>query len=329
MELDQQGQLSCLQKGEERKIRIFCGRRRKNRKTNRELKMKNSQFSFQRIAFLIMLVAVPILASSQAPLQTILNNVEQVPVYVPMNVPAESSVNISCSFGKAELSFPDSFDINKVQITAIDLVYTDYPSKDDLKKLNGNRLSNLFSRYPQLRSQNNISWKLIRQMDGAEREPGITMFHGFTIYYRPKQDMTAMKTDLEKLKTMLEPLPAVSKPLKEHVFISVDTTHLRERFEIEPYTIVKKMKPGEALRYIGLDEKDPRNYRDLENVDMHVDSVYVYEIPSTDTTKYTTTLKPPEDTSVVAVLERKRWKNDLVVADVTASMYPYIGQLLF
>ena len=250
-------------------------------------------------------------------------------VYKRSNVAGEKIINIPCEFGKAELRFPDSVDISKLQVIAVDLVYTDYPSSDDLKKLNSDRLIHLFAKYPHLQTDDRIEWRSIRQMDGAEREKAMDMFHGFMLYCRPRQDMTTMKTDLEKLKTMLSPTPVETNVPRKNVFIAVDTTHLRERYEIEPYTIVKKMTAVEALRYTGLDEKEIFNYRDDNGIPRKIDSVYVYEIPGGDSIKEVTTLKAPEDSTVIKVFDRAHWKKMLVVADVTASMYPYIGQLLY
>ncbi len=255
------------------------------------------------------------------------NNSIKMPVYKKLAVAGERIFTIPCDFGKDELHFSDSVDINKLQVIAVDLVYTDYPASDDLKKLNSNRLTHLFTKYPQLQEVND--WRLIRQMDGAEREKGMQLFHGFVIYCRPRQDMTTIKTDLEKLKTILTHIPVGERSVRKNVFIAVDTTHLRERYEIEPYTIVKKMTPVEALRYTGLDEKEKINYRDIDGVVVKVDSVYVYEIPGGDSSKEKFTLKSPEDSTVTKVFDRVQWKKMLVVADVTASMYPYTGQLLY
>ena len=267
-------------------------------------------------------------ATAQTPIKGILSsNAVKTAVYKKRTVVGEKITTITCGFGKDELHFPDSINVTKIQVTAIDLVYSDYPSSDDLKKLNSKRLSNLFIKYPQL--QEVSEWKLVRQMDGAEKEKAIGMFHGFVLYCRPRQDMNTMKTDLEKLKTILEPAPVESSVPRKNVFIAVDTTNLRKRYEIEPYTIIKKMTPTQALRYTGLGEKEIFNYRDDDGAPRRVDSVYVFEIPGGDTLKYMTTLRPPEDSTVTKVFDRAQWKNMLVVADVTASMYPYTGQLLY
>ena len=267
---------------------------------------------------------------AQTTIKEIINsNTIKTPVYQQLNVYGEKVISVPCEFGKDEFLFPDSIDITKLQVIDVDLVYTDYPSSDDLKKLNSNRLTRLFANYPQLQELNINNWRLIRQMDGTIREKAMQLYHGFVLYCRPRQDMTTMKTDLEKLKIMLRPTPVGDLVQRKNVFIAVDTTHLRERYEIEPYTIVKKMTPVEALRYTGLDEKEIFNYRDDEGKPRRVDSVYVYEIPGGDTTKEITTLKAPEDSTVTKVFDRVQWKKMLVVTDVTASMYPYTGQLLY
>ncbi len=272
---------------------------------------------------LILLLSFWSIASAQrTDIPSIINGkVIKIPLYSKITVPAERSFTIPCDFGKDVLRFPDSIDLERLQVTAVDLVFTDYPTANDLKKLNTGRLLHLFDKYPKLLNMPGIEWKLVRQMDGAEREKAAGLFHGFVVYYRPVQDKKTMREDLDKLKEMLAPLPGTGLHLKRNAFIAIDTTHLRERYEIEPYTIVKKMTQKEALLYIGLNEKEKNNYPGT-------DSVFVFEIPGDDSTRDKLVLRTPEDSTVAKVFNRMRWPKMLVVADVTASMYPYTGQLL-
>jgi hypothetical protein len=242
------------------------------------------------------------------------------PVYTIAPQVIEQSFTISCAFGKAALNFPgSSIDLSNVQVIAIDLVFTDYPSADDLVKLNTQRFKNLFSKYPVLASDTTIAWKLVRQTDGAAKDAAIVLFHGFVIYYRPFQNKATIKTDLIKLKELLA--PAVSSRKRKDGFVTGDTTELRKQYEIDDYTTVLKLPVDEALQFLGIDKREKIIYRNY-------DSLFVYLKPPTDSTEKRI-IKPPADSTVIKVFDRMQWNNMLVVADVTASMYPYTGQLLY
>ena len=242
------------------------------------------------------------------------------PAYTIAPQVIEQSFSIGCAFGKAALNFPDSsIDLTAVQVTAVDLVFTDYPSAADLVKLNTQRFKNLFAKYPGLASDNTIAWKLVRQTDGAAKDAAFDLFHGFVIYYRPLQNKATIKTDLIKLKELLA--PATSSRKRKDGFVTGDTTELRKQYEIDDYTTVLKLPVDEALKFLGIDKREKIIYKNY-------DSLFVYLKPSTDSTEKRT-IKPPADSTVIKVFDRMQWNNMLVVADVTASMYPYTGQLLY
>lgn len=247
------------------------------------------------------------------------NTVRQ-PLYSTAHAANEQSSFIYCDFGKASLYFKDSIiNFDTVQVTAIDLVFTDFPSDNDLIKLNTERLKNLFTKYPSLTKNKTIAWKVIRQTAGAEKDSALQLFHGFVIYYRPLQNPATIKTDLIKLKEILAPKESLRK--RRNGFVTGDTTELRKQYEIEEYTTVLKLPVTEALQYLGINESEKVIYKKY-------DSLFVYVKTGTDSA-YKQILKPPVDSTVLKVLDRMPWKNMLVVADVTASMYPYSGQLLY
>ena len=241
----------------------------------------------------------------------------KIPVYEQTKIVSEQVLMIPCGYGNADFTFPE-LNISQWQIIAIDLVFTDHPSEDNLKVLNKKRIAELLKKYPSLQS-NSISWKLIRQTNGALKENALNMFHGFVIYYRPLQTKEVMKTDIEELKKML--LPKDGSVVKRNGFLATDTTELRKNYEIEPYTIVLKLPVNEGIAYLGMDPSEKQNYKNH-------DSVFVYAKPSSDTSEKMQ-LKPPPDSTVLKVFDRMQWNRMLVVTDVTASMYNYTGQLMF
>ncbi|MFN8251238.1 MAG: hypothetical protein U0V75_05090 [Ferruginibacter sp.] len=241
------------------------------------------------------------------------------PVFINAGNATESAIIIPCAFGKAELAFPPGMPApGSVQITAIDLAFTDYPSGDDLIALNTKRIQHLFDKFPQLAADKNIEWNVVRQMNGATRDSAIGMFHGFVISYRPLQNKATLKKDIEKLKTLLTPETTLVK--KRHGFVAADTTLTKLRYETEEYTTILKLPAGKALEMVGIDPNERTAYK------TH-DSLFVYLKPATDSS-LKTIYKEPEDSTVIKVLDRMQWNNMMVAADVTASMYPYTGQLL-
>lgn len=246
----------------------------------------------------------------------------KVPRYIKQKIAGQYSCSIPNAYGKFAISKPDSmYNPDSVQVLAVDLVFTDHPSYDDLRDLNLRRLTTLFDNFPSLRKNNaGIDWRVIRQMDGATREDALDMYHGFVVYYRPLQNDATAAADAAKLKDLLTPKETVVRK-KRRGFLVTDTSRLREMYEIEDYTIVKKMPLPEALAYLGMDAKEKRNYP-------RTDSILVFEKPTTDSMETKLQRDPPEDSTVLKVLDRMQWQQMLVVTDVTASMYPYTGQLL-
>src|SRR5689334_10196641 len=64
-----------------------------------------------------------------------------IPLYVNTSNPTESWLALYSAFGKADLQQDNTtVDLDTVQVIAVDLAFTDYPSSDDLVKLNTQRL---------------------------------------------------------------------------------------------------------------------------------------------------------------------------------------------
>ena len=247
------------------------------------------------------------------------NSLVTADVYTIAHPVTEQSFTLPCDFGKSGIHFPEvAVDLESVQVTAIDLVFTDYPAADPLIKLNTARLQNLFAKYPQLATDTAIEWKLVRQTGGAARAAAIHLFHGFVFYYRPLQNAATMRSDIMKLKDLLTPTPVAA--VKRNGFVIGDTTLLRTQYEIEEYTTVLKLPVADALAFLDIDKKEKITYKNF-------DSLFVYLKPGGDST-VKMEMKAPPDSTIIKVFERMGWNKMLVVADVTASMYPYSGQLL-
>jgi hypothetical protein len=246
----------------------------------------------------------------------------KMPVYTKQKIAGLYNLSIPNGYRSFVIGNTDSlFNPDSVQVLAIDLIFTDYPGYDDLKILNSRRLQTLFTRFPTLlKNGSNIEWRVIRQMNGALKENALGLYHGFELYYRPLQNDTTTAADAVKLKELLTPKEMPVRK-KRRGFLVTDTTRLREMYEIEEYTIVKKLPVPEALAYLGMEPKEKSKYPGI-------DSILVFEKPATDSMETVLQRSPPEDSTVLKVFDRKQWQQMLVVTDVTASMYPYTGQLL-
>ncbi|MGC4104162.1 hypothetical protein [Ferruginibacter sp.] len=257
---------------------------------------------------------------AQDKINAILSHVIKQPAYKKTPTATESTESIPSLFGKPGIRVPEvRVDLSEVQVTAIDLVFTDFPAGNDLIALNTNRLHKLFAAYPDLESDSSIEWRVIRQMDGAEKVAAQLMFHGFVIYFRPLQNEHTIATDLEELKKILGADKLPVKP--KNGFVTPDTSTIRIKYEIEEYTEVLKLPIADALRYVGIPAQEKDAY-------IGYDSLYVYVKPSVDSAAAKRYFNPPPDSTVLKVLDRMHWNRMLVVTDVTASMFPYSGQLL-
>lgn len=226
------------------------------------------------------------------------NNLHKQPSYTTKHAINEQLFLVNSVFGKPEISITAGApDPSTIQITAVDLVFTDFPSNDALIKLNTARLKNLFEKYPKLSTDPSIEWKLVRQTDGTERDSAVNLFHGFVIYYKPRQSAEVMKTDIAKMKDMLEPVVPDEAVKRRRGFVTGDTTELRKNYEIEDYNTVKKMPMIDALHYLGIDEREKITYKKY-------DSLFVYEKPWLDSSGVSIEMKKPEDSTVLKVLDR-------------------------
>jgi hypothetical protein len=91
-------------------------------------------------------------------------------------------------FGESYLiSEKDKLFLKTADVRQIDLVFTDYPKGQDLKKLNLNRIKEVESWRKSLVSDYDITWKIIRQTDCKNEAEAKTMFHGIVIHYKGPQ----------------------------------------------------------------------------------------------------------------------------------------------
>ncbi len=281
------------------------------------------------------------------------NRTLRIPVYQLATIGNQSKL-LSMPFGKSEfLDTAGIYCLRDAELLSIDLVFTDYPAKLDLKPLNRSRFLTLTKLLPNAMSNPNTLWQVIRQMDGYDKETAMGMVHGFVINYRKKPSRSETRKEIELVKAMtpeeiiIAPEPEKIPPPKkvnnwEVIHRSGRTKYLfyhdRQIKSIGPdkKEVAKGMEKRDSL--FSLDIKEARQLKLLTENDKVLyagkDSTYIllYPRPQEDTFLMRRMYRPSviyqRDSSVMTVLKRNRFRNMLVVADVTGSMSPYTSQIV-
>lgn len=76
-------------------------------------------------------------------------------------------------------------ELKKVDIIAVDLIYTSFPEGEDHSELNRRRAIELFMLLPKAFNRNYIQWRIVKQTDCKKASDLRKYKHGFYIYYRP------------------------------------------------------------------------------------------------------------------------------------------------
>ena len=182
--------------------------------------------------------------------------------------------------------------LSGAKIARIDLVYSDYPQGVAYPNLTKKRLQKLKELNPSLFTNTEIQWQLVRQTNCSDKRSAQKLFHGFVVTYRPQQTMESMSKEIAFLDSIFNKSVDLEEDAKSWTF--------SEKFVIDPITKQKKIISRSDT--IFLDKGIERvgfipNYRSRDSV-VHV------------------------------ALERNKWTNMAIVADLTGSMSPYSAQLL-
>ncbi|MCX6180564.1 MAG: hypothetical protein NT150_01375 [Bacteroidetes bacterium] len=205
-----------------------------------------------------------------------------------ISLPQIIEADVVFSFASNAISSVSSKKIGNV--VAVDYLYSQYKRADVFAQssLDKQRLEALFEKFPQLKNDKNISWRIIGQAADSY-EKATLLFHGFKIYYQP----TPTKEEMVKEMALLDEMVLGKKAVTEKHDIVHSVVEKRD---------VKWISKVEDLSAIEVGYSGP------------LGATYIpYSGP---------------DSVVTAVFNRnKSWKNMCVLTDVTGSMYPYIGQV--
>lgn len=99
------------------------------------------------------------------------------------------AIVINMEFGGSNVtSMMNKAQLKNANIIMVDLVYSDFPKGIDMNELNKNRIKSALETKTDLVSNENIKWRLLRQMGCTEEAQAKILFHGIVIYYLPEQN---------------------------------------------------------------------------------------------------------------------------------------------
>ena len=246
--------------------------------------------------------------------------------------------------------------ISDTIVERIDLVYTVFrrDKKFDQVKLNKERYEMLQSFFPEAYNSNLIEWRLVAQDGSLEYETAKDFFHGFVIYIKPHRATTSdgqiintvmdkrlddpttkVLTTNEEIERVRSAMRAVTgkpatKTIKEKVVTWEEKSVWSGRYlHHDP----AKRSNGKKYDKPGKGKKTrPKEYYKKK---MKVETIVEKEVPDPDAkidvSSTRETLKRMTNDSVVMNVFAKndsRWKDYVIVQDVTGSMYPYLTQTL-
>jgi hypothetical protein len=276
---------------------------------------------------------------------------DRIAAYKPQKT--EGSVyKISFHFGESIILNPAVLRaLEKEEVIMIDFIYTKFreTSEFDQRKLNTERIEALRAKAAFLFRNTAIVWNVVEQSEAPTKEENEKLFHGFYVYARPYVTIVDGKlTALDKKPKKSSEVAFLTKELKH-----MDCYHTERVMK----TRTKKHKPEWTGYYIPKDAK--KDYygvrydkaglwgrRKEYKRETYVDTFWV-DVRIPDTTgecvaeklrlakermaafTLSTVSMVSLDTVVTTVLNRnKKWKDMVIVQDVTGSMYPYTMQTL-
>lgn len=232
-------------------------------------------------------------------------------------------------------------------IERIDLVYTVFRRSKtfDQVKLNKERYEMFQKFFPQAFNNNLIDWNLMAQNGTMDYEEAQTYFHGFVIYLKPHRVTTkngitigtAMDLRVDEPETRIletnEEVAKIKTLLAKSTATKIiqDTTYTKKkkRFWTGMYLAKNKSKRRKGKKFKSKGPKRPKEYKTKYE---EVMTITEREVPDLDAAPEPDKViaEITDDSVVYSVLNRTlgKWKDHVVVQDVTGSMHPYLTQTL-
>lgn len=291
------------------------------------------------------------------------NRIIRIPAYEIDSVSNQTLI-LPMNYGQSTFIDTTGFSILKnSEILSVDLLFTDYPSADNLFALNGRRLNALISLLPGIDKRPNITWTITRQTDGNTKESAEKLIHGFVINYRKPYDSIAKEKELILIQSvtpdsipdslLTPPKTKPAKPAGKTYYWGVmhgGTYGSRSTYNKMPVIGIVSSRKQDPARYdeadtlLAISQKEAFDKNILDKRQLatlkSTDSIYLV-IPkrffkTTDENKTVpkerkwTRLEftQHKDSSVLTILNKKQFNKALVIIDVTGSMAPYSAQVV-
>ena len=215
---------------------------------------------------------------------------------------------------------------DEVKVTGIAVVFSKYPVINGVypkfHPLLCNRLKNLFEIDPTL-NKKDISWEMILQTNCINDSQVATLFHGVVIKYEETEPFNHKEPVLSVDSLYNKPFSANKSDPEHLVKEGITSAFFPDSFvsnlKDKPYTEQMDSMIGyletNLKTDVVIDEPPPIKTELTEKEKQILQLIKRYEA-----------FKP--DNTVIKILNRNNWKNSLVVADWTGSMYPYGSQVL-
>ena len=201
-----------------------------------------------------------------------------------------------------------------VEPVSVSVVFSKYPIRRNGYSMNHkllfNRLKNLFEIDPFL-NDSELEWNIVLHTNCTNDEQVDSLFHGVLIKYKTDEEATALETEF------IKPDSIKSKNLVESV----------ERFNTLPAEVREKLEnKNQAQKAEILIDYFTENLEDTTSTEITPEFLVQQE---NNLDNFITTYGSFNDDTVLEVLNRNtEWKNALVVADWTGSMYQFGAQAL-
>jgi hypothetical protein len=286
------------------------------------------------ITLTILIVVISPITFCQNIISSVIKHNEILTPYYELKAAGGKVLYLPMDYSRSTFSYNQKDAIKGLQdaiIVRIDLVYTDYPAKTDFSPLTKKRLEALQKELPQVFLDKNIEFRKIRQTIATSRESAAGLPHGFYIYFRPMPTKSSGKEEVKKLKSSLAVTSLITS-LEDTTDItwcsqstfSADTNASSLPVLPDGYKrTISKMSIKEAISRELISKEDEKTFRELGDPLFYIEDKREEGCDGEDYFLYEMV-----DSTVTRVLKRQNWKHSFIIADVTGSMYPYIGQLL-
>lgn len=271
--------------------------------------------------------------------------IEQTPVVkVPVYKYSPGDIiKIHMSFAKAETDSNLRKNIQAIRngiIDRIDLVYTRFKLNDsfDQKKLNTQRLKKLYTILPEVFDNSTVEWNIIEQQNCPDEEASKLLYHGFVFYLTQPREIAKKYFINDSIRAIMGASSEVDFIEKS---IARGTEKIDEKYIPYRKKVVKrkildttysgKFYPNTNILYkVGVMFKTPGNREREPEYDIKTryvkDTILVrndYHIG-----KFNYAMAGLRDSSLPMIFDRnKKWKNVVVVEDITGSMYTFTTQM--